>query len=219
MSPVIVEVQVKKNGVAAVSIDSDDPVVLPLETVVLHHLREGTHLPPAEWREARSQGRRLLAVRKALDLLSRKHRTVRELGTALGRAFEPDEVEHAVARMQTLGYLDDGAWAANYVAGPRATGRGRRLLKHELGQHGVADTIALAAVAEHDDRAAAREAAAKRLRSLRNTEEPKRSRRLYDFLVRRGFSSNVARDAMTAAIADLEATEGTPTGVADPFEG
>jgi regulatory protein len=192
---------------------------LPLETVVLHHLREGTHLPPAEWREARSQGRRLLAVRKALDLLSRKHRTVRELGTALGRAFEPDEVEHAVARMQTLGYLDDGAWAANYVAGPRATGRGRRLLKHELGQHGVADTIALAAVAEHDDRAAAREAAAKRLRSLRNTEEPKRSRRLYDFLVRRGFSSNVARDAMTAAIADLEATEGTPTGVAAPVEG
>ena len=215
MSPVIVEVQVKRNGVAAVSIDSDDPVVLPLETVVLHHLREGTHLPPEDWREARTHGRRMLAVRKALDLLSRKHRTVRELGTALGRHFEPDEAQHAVERMRSLGYLDDGAWATNYVSGPRANGRGRRLLKHELGQHGVADDVAVAAVAEHDDRAAAREAATKRLRSLRTTEEPKRSRRLYDFLVRRGFSSNVARDAMTAAIAELEEAETTTAGLDD----
>lgn len=204
MSPVIVEVQVKKNGVAAVSIDSDDPVLLPLETVILHHLREGNHLPPEDWSEAYSHGRRMLAVRKALDLLSRRHRTVRELGTALGKSFGLEEVEHAVERMRSLGYLDDGAWAANYVSGPRATGRGRRLLKHELGQHGVPDNLAQEAVAEHDDRAAAHEAALKRARSLRTTEEPKRSRRLYDFLLRRGFSSNVARDAMTAALAQLD---------------
>jgi regulatory protein len=208
VSPVIVEVQVKKNGVAAVSNDSDDPVVLPLETVVLHHLREGVHLPREEWAEAFSHGRRLLAIRKALDLLSRRHRTVRELATALGRSFGPEEVEHAVERMRSLGYLDDGAWATNYVAGPRAVGRGRRLLKHELGQHGVPDNLAQVAVADHDDRGAAHEAAAKRARSLRSTEEPKRSRRLYDFLLRRGFSSNVARDAMTAALADLDAAEG-----------
>ena len=79
----------------------------------------------------------------------------------------------------------------------------------------MADDVAMAAVAEHDDRAAARDAATKRLRSLRATEEPKRSRRLYDFLIRRGFSSNVARDAMTAAIARLEEAE-TPTD--DPVE-
>lgn len=209
MSPVIVEVQVKKNGVAAVSIDSDDPVLLPLETVILHHLREGNHLPAEDWSEAYSHGRRMLAVRKALDLLSRRHRTVRELATALGKSFGPEEVEHAVERMRSLGYLDDGAWAANYVSGPRATGRGRRLLKHELGQRGVPDNVAQEAVAEHDDRAAAREAALKRARSLRTTEEPKRSRRLYDFLLRRGFSSTVARDAMTAALAEVDSPAGT----------
>lgn len=204
MSPVIVEVQVQKNGVAAVSIDGEDPVVLPLETVVLHHLREGAHLPPDQWSEAQSQGRRLLAVRKALELLSRKHRTERELRTALARSFEPDEVEHASDRMRSLGYLDDRAWAKNYVSGPRSTGRGRALLKHELGQRGVPDEVAQTAIAEHDDRAAARAAAVKRARSLRNVEEPKRSRRLYDFLRRRGFADPVAREAMTAALSDSD---------------
>lgn len=213
--PVIVEIQVKKNGVAAVSIDGDDPVVLPLETVVLHHLREGTHLPPGRWSDVQSEGRRLLAVRKALELLSRKHRTERELGTALARSFMPDEVEHAVERMRSLGYLDDRAWAKNYVSGPRSTGRGRALLKQELGQRGVPDAIAQTAVAEHDDRTAAREAASKRARSLRTVEEPKRSRRLYDFLRRRGFSDAVAREAMQGALMaatggadDLGAAEG-----------
>ncbi|MGE3960409.1 MAG: regulatory protein RecX [Dehalococcoidia bacterium] len=204
--PVIVEVQVKRNGVAAVSIGSDDPVVLPLETVVLHHLREGVHLPTDQWSEVHSEGRRLLAVRKALELLSRKQRTEKELATGLARSFLPDEVEHAVERMRGLGYLDDGAWAKNYVSGPRATGRGRALLKHELGQRGVPDALAQDAIAEHDDRSAALEAASKRVRSLRSVEEPKRSRRLYDFLRRRGFSDTVARDAMKAALADASDT-------------
>lgn len=203
--PVIVDVQIKR-GVAAVSIDSDDPVVLPLETVVLHHLRTGAHLPREQWTEALSEGRRLLAVRKALDLLSRRQRTERELATGLAKAFQPDEVQHAVERMRSLGYLDDRAWAKNYVSGPRSTGRGRALLKRELGLKGVADAVAASAVAEHDDRTEARAAASKRARSLRSVEEPKRSRRLYDFLRRRGFSDTVAREAMSAALAEADST-------------
>jgi regulatory protein len=215
MSPLVTDVQIKRNGVAAVTVtlDSDgggdgggegDPVILPLETVVLHHLRAGTHLDAAEWTEARTEGRRLIAVRRALDLLARRQRTEHELRTALGRAFEPDEVEHAVERMRTLGYLDDAAWAKNYVSGPRANGRGRALLRRELSQRGVADRVAASAVEEHDERPAAFEAAAKRARSLRRVEEPKRSRRLYDFLRRRGFSDPVAREAIQRAIARLE---------------
>lgn len=200
MSPVITEVQVKRNGVAAVTIDGDDPVVLPLETVVLHRLRSGNHLEPEAWADARTEGRKLLAVRRALDLLARRERTERELRTALGKSFTEDEAGHAVTRVRELGYLDDAGWARNYVQGPRAGGRGRALLKRELQQRGVADAVAATAVEEHDDRASALVAAAKRVRSLRNVEEPRRTRRLYDFLRRRGFSDPVAREAMAAAL-------------------
>ena len=207
MSPLIAEVQVKpKRGVAAVSIDGgDQPIELPLDTVVLHHLREGAHFPPEEWRALLSEGRRLLAVRKALAVLAQRHKTERELATTLARSFEPDEVEHAVARMRSLGSLDDEAWAKSYVASPRAADRGRRLLRHELGQRGVAEAVAASAVAQHDDVAAAREAARKRARSLRRVDEPARTRRLYDFLRRRGFSDGIAREAARQALAEAKA--------------
>lgn len=213
MSPVIIEVQVKKRGVAAVSIDGgDEPVVLPLDTVVLHHLREGNHLSPDEWRTATGEGRRLLAVRQALDLLARRHRTERELSSALARSFEPDAVTHAVKRMRTLGYLDDAAWARSYVASPRAADRGRAMLRHELGQRGIADPIVVEAVATHDDASAAGEAARKRARSLRRIDEPKRTRRLYDFLRRRGFADSVAREAAATALRDLDTGEANAEG-------
>ncbi|MCK9485795.1 MAG: recombination regulator RecX [Dehalococcoidia bacterium] len=196
----------KRRGVAAVSIDGgDEPVLLPLDTVILHHLREGNHLSPEEWRTATDEGRRLLAVRKALDLVARRHRTERELTRALARLFEADFVSHAVERMRTLGYLDDAVWAKTYVESPRAADRGRAMLKHELGQRGIADPIVVAAVASHDDAAAAVEAARKRARALRRVEEPKRSRRLYDFLRRRGFADGIARDATAGALRDLDA--------------
>ena len=204
MTPVITDVQIKRNGVAAVTIDDDDPVVLPLETVVLHHLRSGNHLSPEDWDTARGEGRRLLAVRHALDLLSRRQRTQQELAKALGRSFTPDEATHAVERMNELGYLDDEAWARNYVQGPRANGRGRALLQRELKQRGVAQPIVATAVDEHDERTAAAEAARRRVRALRRVEEPKRSRRLYDFLRRRGFADGIAREAMAEALRSLD---------------
>lgn len=213
MSPLIVDVQVKKRGVVAVSLDGDDqPVLLPVDTVVLHHLKEGLHLPPGEWRDVTSEGQRLLAVRKALEILSRRQRTERELSTALARSFEPEVVAHAVERMRSLGYLNDESWAKSYVASPRAADRGRAMLKHELGLRGIADPVAVAAVATHDDAAAAAEAARKRARSLRRIDEPRRTRRLYDFLRRRGFADGIAREAASVALRDLDAGDGSEDG-------
>ena len=209
MSPVITDVQIKRNGVAAVTVTLDsgedgDPVVLPLETVVVHHLRSGNHLPPEDWTAACDEGRRLLAVRQALDLLSRRPRTQQELTKALAKSFTPDEAAHAVERMRELGYLDDEAWARNYVQGPRSSGRGRALLQRELNQRGIDRPIAAVVVEEHDERTAAADAARKRMRALRKVEEPKRSHRLYDFLRRRGFADGVAREAMSAALMESE---------------
>ena len=219
MSPVITEVQLQKRGVVAVSIDGDDePTLLPVDTVALHRLREGDHLPPDEWRAVSSEGRRLLAVRKALEILARAQKTEHELRTSLARTFEPDAVEGAVERMASLGYLNDEAWAKNYVASGRAAERGRALLRHELGKHGVPDPLVVTAIEEHDDRAAAIAAATKRMRSLRRLDEAKRSKRLYDFLRRRGFSSSIARDAMSEVLRNAEANDASDAEELDPLD-
>ncbi|MEX1022970.1 MAG: regulatory protein RecX, partial [Dehalococcoidia bacterium] len=213
--PLVTEVKPRKRGlVAAVSLDGrDEPVLLAMDTVALHHIREGVHVPADEWREVESEGRRLLAVRRALEILARRQKTERELRTDLCKRFEPAEADHAIDRMRTLGYLDDGAVARHYVASPRSAGRGRAMLRHELGQRGVPDALAAPAIADHDERGAAHEAARKRWRALRRIEEPRRSRRLYDFLRRRGFPDPLAREAMAAAIAEAASPPSSPSPV------
>lgn len=202
MSPLIADVQVKK-AIATVTIDGgDEPVALPVDTAFLHNLRAGAHVPAEEWTAIVAEGQRLLAVRRALEVLSHRQITERDLRTRLAKSFQPDAVDHAIGRVKTMGYLDDDAWARRYVDSPRAAARGSALLRQELGRH-VPDAAVAPAIAEHDDEAAARAAARKRAPSLRKVEEPARSRRLYDFLRRRGFADPVARRAMTEALADL----------------
>ncbi|PKN82427.1 MAG: hypothetical protein CVU47_03130 [Chloroflexi bacterium HGW-Chloroflexi-9] len=205
MSPVVTAVEPRKSGVAAVTLDGGDlPLLLPLETVVMHRVRAGAEFEDADWATLTGEGQRLLAVREALTFLARRHRTERELRTALATKIEdPAVIDHAVERMRTLGYLDDAAWARNYVGSGRARDRGRALIRMELQQRGVADPIAREAIEAHDETAAALEAARKRARSLRDLEEPKRSRRLHDFLRRRGFGDSVAREASRQALAEL----------------
>jgi len=203
VSPLIADLQVKK-AIATVTLDGgDQPIQLPVDTVFLHHLHRGFEVPSDDWTEIVAEGQRLLAVRRALESLARRQRTERELRTLLARSFPPPAVDHAVERMRTIGYLDDEAWARRYVATARAAGRGSALLRRELGRL-VEDDAALPAVATHDDEEAARVAARKRVPSLRRLEEPIRSRRLYDFLRRRGFPDPVARRAMTEVLADLD---------------
>jgi regulatory protein len=178
--------------------------VLPVDTVVLNHLRSGMDIEDAEWRRIRAGGQLILATRLGFDLLSRRPRTEQELHRALARRFGDEAAAGAVERMRELGYLDDAAWAKQYVASGASAVRGKALLKHELRHRGVADPLVADALEGHDDHAAARQAALKRVRALRDLDPERRRRRLYDFLRRRGFSDAAARPAMEAALTTLD---------------
>ncbi|MDA1240606.1 MAG: regulatory protein RecX [Chloroflexi bacterium] len=207
MSPTVTAVEPRKSGVATVTIDGGDSLLLPLETVIMHRVRAGADFEDGDWNTLTGEGQRLLAVRTALTFLARRPRTERELRAALAKQIEDTEVvDHAVERMRALGYLDDAAWAKSYVGSGRARDRGRSLLKMELQQRGVPDTPARDAVEAHDEAAAALDAARKRARSLRDVEEPRRTRRLHDFLRRRGFPDNIAREAARSALAEAGET-------------
>jgi regulatory protein len=213
MSPVILSVEARPRGVAAVTLDGADEdgnattCLLPLESVVLHRLRSGTAIEDGEWRTLRAEGERTLATRRGLDLLARKQRTERELRQALARHFDERAVDGAIERLREIGYLDDAGWAKSYVASSRASDRGRALLRHELRHRGVEDRVAADALEAHDEHAAARTAAEKRVRSLRRLEPQQRRRRLYDFLRRRGFTDTIARRAMDEVLHDEAAVE------------
>ena len=182
------------------------PTLILGDTAMLHRLTQGRTLTSAEWDAIREEGRTGLAVRHAMNLVARKPRSESEIRRTLlthAAAFEPSEVDAAMARLRDLGAVDDSRWAASYVAQPRANGRGARLLRRELGQRGVQDADATEALDGRDEGAAALAAALKRTRSLRGLDREAARRRLYDFLRRRGFDDSVARRAMETTLAEL----------------
>lgn len=128
------------------------------------------------------------AVRRALQLISRRQRTESDLRERLSERFAEEHVEHAIERLTALAYVDDAAWAVSYVARTRSTQASASLLRRELLRAGVSAEEADAALEQHDDHAAALRAASRRISSLRRLTPAQRSRRLAAHLQRRGFN-------------------------------
>jgi regulatory protein len=142
---------------------------------------------------------RLAVFDHAVAILSRRPRAERDLRVRLRRAGASDaDVTAAIAQLQSLGLQNDAAYA-RHVAETRAAGArvSKRRVEQELRRKGVAADVASTAVNEAlgdvgiDEETAALEAARKRARSLRNLEPAVARRRLYAFLARRGFASNL----------------------------
>lgn len=128
------------------------------------------------------------AVQRGLALLARRPRTAADLRERLAERFDDAAVEKAMARLGELGYVDDRAWAAAYVARLRSSERSARMLQRELRTHGIADDVARDAIDAHDDDLAAAAAVRRLARSSSGREPEVRRRRLRSALARRGFA-------------------------------
>jgi regulatory protein len=171
---------------------------------------------PPRRRAARAGTERVLDAARAravaLDLLSRKAWTRRDLVARLCRRGAPAEVAGAVvADLEARGYVDDRAFAAAW-AESRARGRGygSRRLRDELLTRGVARPLVEAAVreafVEADEETRARAVAARRLPLLRRAEPAQAARRLGTYLLRRGYPEALVRRVVrdTCAVASTD---------------
>jgi regulatory protein len=133
-----------------------------------------------------------------LRLLSYRPRSEKEMRRHLGRrGIALRLIDQTVRRLKERGYLDDEAFARFWTETREATSpRGRRLILQELRTQGVNADTAAAATASVSDEEAAYRAASRRLNAFRGLDYEAFRRRLGGFLVRRGFSYEVARRTM-----------------------
>jgi regulatory protein len=141
------------------------------------------------------------ALELALAALSRKERTVDELrGWLEARQCEDEAIEATIERLKELGELDDARFARGFAADKRELrGWGAERIGEALEARGVgAEEIAAALAA--DSPAAQIERAAALLVGRRADlgDEAARGRAL-GFLVRRGYGSEVAYEAVRRA--------------------
>ena len=117
------------------------------------------------------------------------------------RGFPTEEIEAAIARLVESGALDDARVARAYAqTAATVKGRGRLRIMQELLHMGIRREIAAEAVGEVfgalDERAMISQAVQKRLRGRTRLTDQKDYARLYQHLMRQGFSP----DGVVAAL-------------------
>lgn len=139
----------------------------------------------------------LKAKDKALSLLNYRMRTEKELKSKLIAAgFSEEAADEAIEYVKSFGYLDDRAYADQYVASRRAV-KGDIVLRRELREKGVDDEIISEAFEENetDPVTTAFALIVKKYGGPHSLDE-KEYRRAFGFLARRGFAAHDIYDAL-----------------------
>ena len=139
----------------------------------------------------------------ALQALSRKERTVAEMGSWLhARGVETDDVEAVVGHLAETGTLDDRRFAERYAEDKRElAGWGEERIRMALAQRGVPEEHISEALEAGDEDETSRAVAALNARGSGLSDALERNR-AFGFLGRRGYSAEVAYEAIRRAAPD-----------------
>ncbi len=134
---------------------------------------------------------------KALRRLGRRDHSVDEMRKALRRAgFETEDIEAALSRLASEGYLDDAKFAKGF-ARSRMThrGQGRQRIRQALFQRGIDKEVAEGGLSEALSEVSEEEILDRLAKSYWNRKQRLEPRRrlasLRAFLFRRGFTGDV----------------------------
>lgn len=201
-----------------VHLEGDEPFEVTLEALELSRLGVGDPLARAARLELLEVDADVRVRDAALNLLSYRARTRRELKTKLRqKGFVVERIDSCLDRLEQHGLLDDAAVAAAFVRDRLLLRpRGKARLASELRQKGLDPDTALQTIdrvfdeAGASDAALAREAAegwlrrqgpaaAAALAGAHSPEREKAKRRLHGYLARRGFRGEAIGLAMERA--------------------
>lgn len=186
----------ERRGRARVFVDGEFWAEIDANVAVERGLQEGAAFSREELEEARVAGERALAMSRALHFLgyrARSEKEVRERLRRYGYARETEDV--VVGRLGELGYLDDAEFARN-AARQKARRYGPRRIATELRRGGIEAEVAREAVDEafagRSELEAAHEAASRRYNAAKGSDA--QARRVYGFLMRRGYAADVCAE-------------------------
>ena len=138
----------------------------------------------------------------SLKLLARRELSVEGLRARLLERQYPDyEIDRAIAHLLETGALDDLRVARAYArTAASVKGRGRHRVQRELQDMGIPKPVAAEALGEVfgelDERTLVAKALQKKLRGRTAIKDAAESARLYQYLMRQGFSQAVVMDAL-----------------------
>jgi regulatory protein len=120
------------------------------------------------------------------------------------RGQPEDQVEAIILRLERAGLLDDKEFARYWVENrERFRPRGMHALRYELRSKGIDDETIEGALESIDISASAYRAARRKAQQLGHLDRREFDRKLVEYLGRRGFNYDVAREVAERHWADL----------------
>ena len=184
----------------AVHIDDRFAFSLHQDVVLEFALEKGARLGVEEQEQMVRRDSVWKARAEALRYMAYRDRSTGEVRRRLRKAYPEAAADEAIAHLETAGLLDDRAFAEEYAERRfRREGHGPVRVRADLLRKGVAPALledALARVFSDEDALAARAAETGRARWRRLSSEPdemKRVKKVCDYLLRRGYPSDLAR--------------------------
>jgi regulatory protein len=194
--PEITALTVQRRRRNRVNVFLDGEYAFSLQDALAASLHPGQELDEQTIAELRRRDVVEEAYNHALNYLTYRPRSAWEVRRYLEKRGLSEETRAAVlGRLTRAGLVNDREFAQLWVENRAAhRPRGRRALRAELRQRGIANEIVESAVLDVDETAAALRVAEARAGRLSHLNRQTFRQRLYGYLQRRGFSYDVCRD-------------------------
>lgn len=195
--------QKKKKDRFNIYVDGEYAASLGAEACAVFGIRAGAQVSADVLADAVFEDNTRYAFDSAVAMLARKRRTRFEIISRLSdRGIDTNAIDAALEKLSGYGYVDDAAYARDYVESAITAGRhGRKVVAHKLRQKGIDDdTIDSALLAYTDD--IARDIASRQITALRRQhigdtpaedafQQKKARQKIYAALARRGFDYDI----------------------------
>jgi regulatory protein len=209
MAGKITALEVQKKNPDRVSVYLDGRFAFGLPAISAARLARGQNLSDADIEALQEEGAVETVYDKTLDYLSYRPRSQAEVVGYLRRRGVPEaQAETVVGRLEGAGLLDDEAFARYWVEN-RENFRplGLRALRYELRSKGIRDETIEQTLASLDSSESAYRSAGKKARQWSQLDQQTFCRKMVEYLVRRGFEYEVAREVAERHWRELAAEE------------
>jgi regulatory protein len=205
MAGKITALKYQKKNPDRVNVYLDGHFAFGLSAILAASLKPGEFLSEAKVESLQEQDTAEEAYNRALNYLSYRPRSRAEVSRYLQRRDVPDkQIESVMDRLTRAGLLDDQAFARFWIENrERFRPRGIRALRYELRSKGISDEIADRILATVDVSSSAYKAAAKKAHQLSHLDQQAFRQKLVQYLARRGFDYEVAREVSVRCWTEL----------------
>ncbi len=194
----------KERGRYRVTVNESEDVLVPVSLMHERPLKEGQPIDLKEYDNWLMVRQYRFALDRAVGYLAARARSTKEIEQKLLQAgYRPCTVEMVIYKLQRENLLDDADFARQWVESRSNRKLGRSRIAQELRRKGISQKEAedaLSAIEDEDQLAGAIALAEKAVARIKPDEDMRKAaNRIAAMLARRGYSWDIAKEAIQAA--------------------